>query len=143
MKVYFKFILLILPFFISFEVFAAVGLTLVKGMSFGDQVAGQAATVVVAPTDTGAAVLNATGMKKKSTATCSYSNSVTLTNGGGGAANSITISAFNVSGINCAGTVVPAGGQINNIGLGATANISATNNMGSYTGSATFTLVAH
>ncbi len=115
--------------------------TLVKNMDFGIKTQGVAATVVVAPTSSGAAVFNASGMTVNKTATCKITTtSVTLSNGGSGATNQITVNAFTINGCT---TKVPASGQILNIGVGATATIAANDLEGDYSGTAIFRITTN
>jgi hypothetical protein len=120
---------------------SAQTIQLIRSMSFGDQVVGVGATVVVAPTDAGAAVFNASAMTPGRNVTCSFSNSsVTLSNGGIGTNNRITVNNFTISGCTA---IVPPSGTISNIGAGATATITTSKNQGAYTGSNTFRLVTN
>jgi hypothetical protein len=112
-----------------------------SGLSFGDQVVGVPATPIIAPTAAGAAVFNVTGMIPGRTVTCRLiSNSVNITNGGSGGNNRIAISAFTINGCTA---VVPAGGAINNIGVGATATITTAKLEGSYSGTNTFRITTN
>ena len=124
----------------SAEVSAAISVTKVSNMSFGDRVVGVPATVTIAPTDSGAAVFNATGMTSGHTLTCSITTDpINISNGGTGSQNRIQVGNFQISG--CPSTVPPSG-TVNNIGVGATATIQANDNQGQFTTStANFRLV--
>jgi len=124
-----------------FSTSLSAAVTKVRDMAFGDQVVGVPKVVVVGPTEAGAAVFNATGLIPGRTVTCSIlTKPVNITNGGSGSQNTIQISAFIISGCTA---VVPPGGTINNIGVGATATIQANDNQGAYSGSDTFRLVTN
>lgn len=123
----------------SAEISAAISVTVVKDLSFGDQVVSFPATIVVGPTDSGAAVFNVSGMTPGKTATCTVSNT-SITNGSGGGNNSITVSNFTINGCSSSGVVVPPSGTINGIGVGATATITAAKLQGAYTGTGTLHL---
>lgn len=138
MRFFVVLIFCVLVYLISAESYAAVSVVKVKDLYFGDQVVGVAKTVVVAPTDSGAASFNATGMTPGRTVTCSIRSISAFTNGSGGANNKITLNAFTINGCT---SVVPATGNINGIGVGATATITAAKLQGAYTGTATFRLV--
>ena len=115
--------------------------TLVNNLNFGNQVVGVANTVVVAPTDSGAAVFNATSMTPGKSVTCKIVNSsTTINNGGNGSKNNITVSNYTISGCT---SVVPANGQILNIGVGATATITSGDLAGDYTGTNTFRITTN
>ena len=132
---------LVLMIFFSVELSAAITVTLVRNLDFGYQILGLAKSVIVAPTDSGAASFNASGLTVGRTTTCSVtSSSITLSNGGSGTTNQITVNAFKISGCT---TPVPSGGQILGIGVGATAVINTNDLAGDYTGTATFRIVTN
>ena len=135
----FKFIFLFV-FIDSGSIFSQT-ITLVKNLDFGFRTQGVAATVTIAPTDAGAAVFNATGMIPGRTATCKVTNSsITMTNGTSGTNNQITVNTFRINGCTA---VVPATGQILNIGVGARASITTAKVEGVYTGPATFRITTN
>ena len=132
---------IVLALFVSTELSAAITVTLVRNLDFGYQILGLTQNVIVAPTDSGAASFNASGLTVGKTTTCSVTtSSITMSNGGSGTTNQITVNAFKISGCT---TPVPSGGQILGIGVGATAAIKSTNLEGTYTGTATFRIVTN
>ena len=104
---------------------------------FPVQVWGLATTVTVAVNDAGAATFTATGIAGRTAFVRVTTNSVNITNGGGGVNNRITINNFTVNNQN---PVFNALGQINNIRVGARATITASKKEGEYSGSATLRL---
>jgi hypothetical protein len=117
----------------------AIGL--VRNLAFGDQILGVAATVIIAPTDPGAALFNAKSMIPGRHVVCSVpTTSIVITNGAIGIRNRITVNNFTISGCT---SVVPANGRISNIGVGARATITANKKQGSYSGTATFRIVTY
>jgi hypothetical protein len=124
----------------SAQLSAQIVVTKVSNMSFGDQVVGTAKIVTIAPTDSGAAVFNATGMTAGHTLTCSVTtNPINITNGGAGASNRVAVNNFQISG--CPATV-PSTGIVNGIGVGATVTINASTQQGAFTtAAANFRLV--
>jgi len=141
MRVSLKQSLLLLVLLASAELYAAITVQLVKNLDFGYQILGLAKSVIVAPTDSGAASFNASGLTVGRTTTCTVTqSSITMSNGGSGATNQITVNAFRLSGCT---TPVPPGGQILGIGVGATAVISANDLAGDYTGTATFRITTN
>jgi len=104
---------------------------------FPVQIWGLASNPIVAVNDAGAATFSATGTAGRSAYVRVTNTTVNITNGGGGVNNRITIGSFQVNNMY---PVFNSSGQINNIRVGARAQITATKNEGDYSGTATLRL---
>ncbi len=121
-----------------------ITITEVASLRFPEQIAGSAATVLVRPEDSGAAVFDATGEADRAvTASVLEASIEMITDDGIGAQKRITVDQFAMGGSvdPLGGGAFDAAGTLNNIRVGGTANVNADNIPGDYVGTATFRLV--
>ncbi len=132
------------PFNASMKLIAPIIVSETKALSFVEAVAGTADTVITAAGDGEAAIFTATGEASRAVTGSVVESSITMTTGGGGATEQITVDTFTTGGNLSAldGSAAFDGtGNLVDMRIGATANIDATDVAGDYTGSATFRLV--
>ena len=118
----------------------------VQDLSFGEAYSGSAQSLVVDPTDGGAAIFSAIGDVTK-TATISMSNdTIVMKKGAGGTANTeVSVSSFLFGGSGVSGDDILDfdlhESNITDIRVGATATVEAGDEAGSYLGSATVSVI--
>lgn len=125
---------------------AVIAITEVQALSFPDTLDGVTVDVVVLPTDGSAAIFNITGTANVAVTASVVEASITIVNTVGNpniARNKITVTNWSYGGAVAAdGTAfMDANGELNNVRVGATAQMSANDNAGSYVGTATFRFV--
>ncbi len=123
---------------------APIVITEQKGLTLGNAVAGFAATLVIAPTDAGAAVFSASGDPNTPVIASIVEGSIVLTTGSGsGAGRQIVLDSWTFGGSLAAdGTaVLDAQGKLSNMRVGATANIESDDIGGDYSASPTLRLL--
>jgi hypothetical protein len=116
----------------------AQNVTKLSDLVFPVQIWGLASNPIVNVSDAGAATFSATGTAGRTARITVRQATIYMTNGGGGANNKITISNFQV---NNGTPVFDPLGNLNNIRVGARAQITNKKNEGDYSGTATLRLV--
>lgn len=128
----------------SISLIAPITLSSVQDLSFAPQLAGSNEAVVTAAGDSSAAVFSATGEANSPAQASVVESSIEMTTGAGSSASErITVDSFTYGG-SLAGdgsTAFDASGNIDDMRIGATANVEADDISGDYAGSATFRLV--
>lgn len=115
-----------------------------QGLTFPATTAGAPATVVVAPADATAAVFTATGEPSTPVTGSVVEASITMTTGTGlTTPEQMTVDTFTTGGdMNAAGAATFDGaGALNNLRIGASANVLAEDLPGVWSGTATFRLI--
>ncbi len=117
---------------------ATLSVNVLSNMSFPVQVQGVAATLVLGPNDPGAASFSITGEPNR-LLKCSIKNKKTnmTTTGGSGKKYKITVDNFLIQGC----SYIDPSGVLNNVSIGARAQIEADNVEGDYSGTAIFVVV--
>lgn len=131
------------------EVMPPVTVSESQAISFPTVTSGKAATVTISPTDTGAAVFSVTGRPMENiTASIAEERVVLFSGYGRTPARQIVVEGFTLGGdIDAASSTGSARigqrGTLDDMRLGATAQIEAKNQPGVYSGSSTFRVVYH
>lgn len=118
-----------------------ITVTIVQNLSFAPQGAGTAQTVVTAAADTRAAIFDTNGDVGALFTASVKENSITITNGGGGPDNKMSVTGWTYGGgmdNTGNGTFDAATGDANNLRIGASVTQTATTLGGAYSGTATF-----
>jgi len=133
-------------FSISASLYQSIALTNVNGITFPEhEVVTSDTNITVAPADTGAAKFSATGAPDRAVTGSVTTDSVSLQCSTPSTCNreTMTINNFTYGGdMNNSGNATFSNdGKLNNLLIGATQQINASNNAGTYSGNATFRLV--
>lgn len=135
-------------FNVTSTIVSSIALNVTNPLRFGDTVKPAAATTVtIAPSDSGAALLTATGTPARPVQGTFQNSSITMTCTTAATCGTSTITVNNflcsinagASGTTCSGTF-DSSGDISNITAGATENLAANQGDGNYSGTQTFTL---
>lgn len=126
----------------SLSLYAPIAITTVQNLSFGHIPAGSSTEVTVSPDDADAAQFTASGDPSGNVVGSVTDSSITMSNGGSGSSNQITVDDWTYGGSMSSSGSASFGpdGTLSNLRVGGTANVSSTNEPGDYTGTATFRL---
>lgn len=134
------------PFNVTMTLYDAIVITETQALSFPNTTSGGALAVVVAPTDGTAAIFTATGQASTGATGSVVEASIDMQHSTWSVADptkEITVDTWTTGGnLSGAGAMTFDGtGNITNLRVGGTANVSANDIAGAYTGTATFRLV--
>jgi len=126
----------------TISLYTAIEITEGQNLSFEPSLSKTAASVVTAPADTRAAIFSATGASNEVVEVSVAENEITMRLDGVGVNDSdiINVNTFTLGGsINDLGQATfDKNGDLNNMRVGGTAHVKATNVHGDYVGTATF-----